>query len=139
MSHLFSDPAFWYSVSFFLFVAFAAKKGFAVLNGALEAHQKSVQKSYDEAQALYQEAKAEKTAAKKALDNWPTEVKTRTQQNTKKIKELKESFKNSFEQTKDQRMISTRKYLDSKRQEAQDRLEKKIASHVVTELKKSFS
>lgn len=133
------DPAFWYAVSFFLFVGVAAKKGLGFLNGALTSYQSGIQSTYDEARSLHEEAKKERRSVEKALKNWPKEREQLEKAHQERIGQLKNSFRESFERSREKRADATKKYIEFKRQEAQKRLESKVAEKIIQGVAKSFS
>jgi F0F1-type ATP synthase membrane subunit b/b' len=130
MNMLLQDPAFWYSVSFFLFVALVAKRGMAFVNQSLERYQNEIQSKYEQAIYLYKEALVQKKAIEKDLKNWPDEQKKLEREYKKKVEHLKTTMKLNFEKSKERRVEDTKKYIEFKRLEAQKRLENQISENI---------
>ena len=132
------DPAFWYAVSFFIFISIAVKKGSKILSSTLENYQESIERKFKEAENLFSEAVQEKELAEKKLNLWPKEKDKRQKAYQDKKDALKKAFHEKFDRLEKQRKVVANMYLNSKEQESQKRLESHIAKRLVLDLKKKI-
>ena len=138
MSEYFQDPAFWYAVSFTLFVVVVGRKLVNLIRDTVQEHRQAIVTELKEAKALQREAEHAHAQIRHELEHWADEEKTKRRHQDQQLEDLKKSYHENYEKLRDQKIRGNDSYIQAKEIESRKRLESFVAEDITLNVKKDL-